>query len=144
MNFFAVHLALVAVMVTGAGPAAGDVHDVIDAHMATLRKRHRKLNNAQLKDMAIANLYGPLPETKFTMPPYEDTDYRRLTPLEIVRLSYSEHPTWKNADLLPPIHERLSKGHHQVDPEWITKQLSNLRRQAKDARWEEYQRFTRS
>ena len=142
MKFFTAYSVLV-VMGSGATPPE-NAEAAIESHMATLRKRHRNLTEAQLRVMAGENLYGHLPETKFSMPAYERADWRRLSPIEIVRLTYSENPGGKNAELVPRIVRRLEKGQHLVDSEWIVKQLSYLRRQAKDARWEEYQRFTRT
>ena len=143
MRYFTTVYLLVG-LVTSSQPAQEDIQTAIENHVATLRKRHPTWNEGKLRDVATEHLYSTLPETRFEMPEYPKRDYWRMTPVEIVRLSYQENPSGKNADLVPRIAGRLLKGNHQVDEKWIIKQLSLIRREAKDTRWEEYQRFIRS
>ena len=131
-------------LVTSSQPSQEDIQTAIENHVTTLRKRHPTWNERKLRDVATEHLYSTLPETKFEMPEYPKRDYSSMTPVEIVRLSYQENPSRKNTDLVPRISGRLLKGSHKVDEKWIIKQLSLMRREAKDTRWEEYQRFIRT
>jgi hypothetical protein len=106
--------------------------------MKTLRKRHPNLSEDRIEEMANEHIGWLLPETRFTMPQSSRSQSRA----EIIRSIFRDNPDGKNEELIPKISDQFKANDFEVDRVWIARQLSNLRREMKDERWEAYRRFT--